>query len=95
MHARACIHTSINFVPQSKAYARGKNPLLPQDLTHIMNAIPDSWPTKIEEGSVYTYALGCGARADTAAAVRLKDISLVEFDDVTKLYSVKVSNLTY
>jgi hypothetical protein len=61
-----------------------------QDVATILKAIPDSLPSKIEEYSLFTYTVYCGARASTAANVQLRDITEVKWRKEEKMWEVKV-----
>ncbi|KAK2953749.1 hypothetical protein BLNAU_11306 [Blattamonas nauphoetae] len=51
-----------------------KPPCLISDLTIILQHIPDTYPKKVSEASLFLFSICCGARASTCAEVRLADI---------------------
>ena len=47
-------------------------------MARIIRATPDFIVTKAEESSLWLFALNCGARAITAASVRIGDLRYAE-----------------
>lgn len=63
------------------------------DVANILKAMPDFVPTKCEESSLYLYSAKSGARAHTAAHVRLKDlieVRVVPTEDDDEWYNIVV-----
>jgi hypothetical protein len=49
------------------------------DNLQILSLYPDTHPMKLKDASLFTFALGCGARAITVSHLRLSDIVQVTY----------------
>jgi len=46
-----------------------------------MKAYPEDYPEKCLEASVFSFALGCGARAVSCANVHFSDVKIIELEE--------------
>lgn len=63
-------------------------------MARILEQIPNFHPDKVEEASLYLFAVCCGARSVTCAGIQLQHISSVRTND-GKNFTVKVSKIIY
>ena len=62
--------------------AEGKQPLCFFDVALLISRIPKNWPTRLQDASLFLFALHTGARAITCSAVRFADILRAKRDPV-------------
>jgi hypothetical protein len=71
---------------------QGKEGLIMTDFKRIADSFPSEYPEKLRTLSVFSFALGCGARAGSCANVKLSDIIFVRKLDSGKYFDLFISN---
>ena len=69
--------------PKVKLHGKGKEPLCSFDLAELISRIPDRLDTKLQEASLFLFALHSGARALTCSNLTWGDIKRVDATDLT------------